>query len=835
MPRLILCIALGATAFGWAAACAAPQAATTATTLPPVAPAGAATGQHHPGHDVADRSAAYRATIRRTGHGIPHIEAEDLGSLGFGEGYAQAEDHLCSIADQVVRARGERARYIGRGPDDVHVAGDIAMRGLRLVERGQARHDAQPAEVRQWLGGYVAGYNLYLRETGRDRVAGWCRGEPWVGPITTADLSAYHLLLTLTAPAFARAIAGARPPEPAGPAVDASTLPPDLPGPGPTASNGWALGRDLTETGRGMLLANPHYPWIGSNRFWEKHLTVPGDLDVYGANLLGIPGAGIGFNDAVAWTHTVSDGIRFTLYALDLVPGDPTRYRYGDEERAMTPVDVSVHVRGKDEPVTHTVWFTHYGPVIATGPLAWTGTRAFSIRDATEGVDSYPAQLLAMQRAGSMADLQAAYAAYQGIPRFTTVAVSADGVAWFIDSSATPHLDDQVLADWVQRRERDPVTRQLWQNSRIVLLDGSDPGSEWLVDPASPHPGLVPFHRLPQIERTDHVFNANNSFWAPHAEARVEGDYSPLLGAQREPLSLRARANALTLANATSDQPAGEDGRFTREALQDAILGNRSLAADLLVPELVRRCAATPVVQLDGTAADLAPACGVLAGWDRTFDLDSRGAVLFREWIGRYQPDDLTRAGQLFDVGFDPDDPLGTPRGLAPGLRALENLARAARLLESRDLPLDVRLGELQFAPSKLPMRIPVHGGQGNWEGVLNLQQAATGRTTLEPLQLPAPVQGSRFLTEAGYPVLHGSSFILALEYADDGPRAAALLTYGQSGDPASERFVDQTLLFARKGWRPVLFRPAEIEAETRRTYTVTGDGSIGDPGSGGP
>ena len=29
---------------------------------------------------------AYRATIRRTSHGIPHIVASDLGSLGFGEG-----------------------------------------------------------------------------------------------------------------------------------------------------------------------------------------------------------------------------------------------------------------------------------------------------------------------------------------------------------------------------------------------------------------------------------------------------------------------------------------------------------------------------------------------------------------------------------------------------------------------------------------------------------------------------------------------------------------------------------------------------------------------------
>ena len=39
----------------------------------------------------------YEATISRTSYGIPHIVADDWGGLGFGEGYAFAEDHLCSM------------------------------------------------------------------------------------------------------------------------------------------------------------------------------------------------------------------------------------------------------------------------------------------------------------------------------------------------------------------------------------------------------------------------------------------------------------------------------------------------------------------------------------------------------------------------------------------------------------------------------------------------------------------------------------------------------------------------------------------------------------------
>ena len=53
----------------------------------------------------------------------------------------------------------------------------------------------------------------------------------------------------------------------------------------------------------------------------------------------------IGFNQDVAWSHTVSTGTRSTLYALDLDPNDPTRYRYGDGWRRMTRTMVAFAVK----------------------------------------------------------------------------------------------------------------------------------------------------------------------------------------------------------------------------------------------------------------------------------------------------------------------------------------------------------------------------------------------------------------------------------------------------------------------------------------------------------
>jgi acyl-homoserine-lactone acylase len=777
-----------------------------------------------------EATSPYEASIRRTSYGVAHIEAAELGSLGFGEGFAQAEDHLCSIADQVIRARGERAKYHGRGPQGRHLTSDLAVRALRVPDRAAEKLASQPAEVRDWLAGFAAGYNRYLEETGRDAVPGWCRGEEWVVPITAADLAAYHYLMALVIDNFASPIVAAEPPAagnvsgssggsggnaPGGPTVA-------FPGPRVTASNGWALGRDLTATGRGMLLANPHYPWIGSRRFWEKHLRIPGQLEVYGANLIGLPGVLIGFTEGVAWTHTVSDGIRYTLYAVDLVPGDPTRYRFGDEERAMTATEVVVEVRGESAAVRRTLWSTHHGPVMATRTLPWTDERAFALRDANHENDALAAHVLATNRSGSLADLQRAHAELQGLPWVNTIAVSPDGIAWYIDAAATPNLSHEARAEWLRRREADPATRQLWQ-SGVVLLHGSDPRFEWVDDPEARHPGIVPYRDLPQLERRDYVFNANDSFWLPHADSRLEGDYSPLHGEQRAAVSLRTRSNALTLANRTPDRPAGDDGRFTRNQIEQAILANRSYAADLLVPELVERCVAEPRVELEGRTVDVADACSVLAAWDHRLDVESRGAVLFREWITQYAPADLTRSGALFSVDFDPADPVNTPRGLAPGSLALQNLARAATLLESRGLPLDEALGNLMYPPSKLADRIPLHGGNGAYEGVLNLMEGSTGATTLEPLTVAPRVDGSRFLTETGYPVLHGTSYLLAVEFTEDGPMARGFLTYGQSGDPESEHFSDQTWLFSRKQWRPVRFRAEDVAADVRREYVVRG------------
>ena len=51
-----------------------------------------------------------RVTIRRTAHGVPHIEASSYRGLGYGYGYAFARDNICTIADDYVTVNAQRSR-----------------------------------------------------------------------------------------------------------------------------------------------------------------------------------------------------------------------------------------------------------------------------------------------------------------------------------------------------------------------------------------------------------------------------------------------------------------------------------------------------------------------------------------------------------------------------------------------------------------------------------------------------------------------------------------------------------------------------------------------------
>lgn len=777
---------------------------------------------------------SYSATIHRTRYNVPHITAQDLPSAWFGQGYAMAEDRICVLLDQVIKVRGQRAEFFGPGVYDTNIESDFAYLHLGVLRDAQRQLSHLPADIQAMLSAHAAGINRYLAVTAPAQRPTACRDTPQAVQVTPADLLAIatDFNIFLSSRFLAPFLSNATPPQagisPSEPAPAAAVAKP--------GSNGWAIGGEMTASGNGMLLAQPHFPWEGALQAWESHVTVPGEIDVYGITVPGIPNTLVGFNAAVAWTLTVTTSPKATLYQLNLVPGDPTHYYYDGKVRSMDSSDYTIKVlnaAGQLQTQSRTLWRSHYGPILSipqmlTGGMAdygWNKQHALSYRDANIDNHSLLAQFLEMSKAQNLDGFVQAHQHWAGsIPFSNTIATSAEGKAWFADSSPVPNLSPESYKAWQQAKQTDPGTAALHAFHGIYLLDGSNSRDEWLVDPQARKPGLIPFAKAPQLTRGDFVFNANDSHWLSNPKQPLEG-FNPLFGDERQPPSLRTRMNALELTQGNA--------KFSLESLKTAALSNQSLTGTLLRAELVKRCQSKPTVTIGKEQINLQPACRVLAAWDERFDLGSRGAVLFREFLGAFQAEASghedpmsTAKDRIFAEGFDPAAPIATPKGLAlapknaqdPILTALGN---AVKTLNSAGIALDVALGDLQFS-KKNAAKIPIHGGQSP-EGILNMAAYSGANGTLIPGadrgKLINPATG---LSAEGYVVNYGTSFLMAVEFTPQGPNAQAVLAFSQSSDPNSPHFADQTELFSKKGWRPCLYRQHEIEADpARRSYQV--------------
>ena len=158
----------------------------------------------------------------------------------------------------------------------------------------------------------------------------------------------------------------------------------------------------------------------------------------------------------------------------------------------------------------------------------------------------------------------------------------------------------------------------------------------------------------------------------------------------------------------------------------------------------------------------------------------------------------------------------------------MQNLARAVQVLEVAGVPIDAFLGDVQFA-LRDGERVPIHGGNG-YDGTTNIVGFGRGWTILDPaltdLSREALAPGSslsRIEGETGYPINNGTSFLMALEFTDDGPEARTFLTYGNPEDRSSPDHLGSTELFSSKTWRNVPFTADEVEEVTTDVVTVRG------------
>ncbi|MGW3911055.1 penicillin acylase family protein [Streptomyces sp. NPDC005070] len=786
---------------------------TAATTLP------AAAAERHSGQEHPSRG-GLSAVIRYTEYGIPHIVAKDYANLGFGTGWAQAADQVCTLADGFVTLRGERSRWFGSAatPDgslssaSTNLSSDLYYRGVR--EAGTVEKLlAEPAprgpsrDVKDLMRGWAAGYNAWLAQNHVTDPA--CRGVAWVRPVTRADVAARGFALavlggqgrgvdgiTAAQPPTTGTAAGAA--ATAGTATAAGTGEPDVKRTAAAArevfdtadmgSNAVAFSGASTADGRGLLLGNPHYPWQGGRRFWQVQQTIPGELNVQGGALLGTATVSVGHTARIAWSHTVATGVTLNLHQLTLDPSDPTTYLVDGRPERMTRRSVSIDVRD-GTPVTRTQWWTRYGPVVtslgAQVPLPWTATTAYALNDPNAVNLRAPDTALGFSKARDTAGVLAALNRTQGLPWVNTIAADSGGHTLFTQSQVLPRITDELV-----QRCSTPLGRALYPSSGVAVLDGSRGDCALGSDPDAVRPGIFGPARMPVLRDAPYAENSNDSAWLANADRPLTG-YERVFGTIGTQRSMRTRGAVEDVAGMSAR------GRLTVRDLQAQQFANRVPAGDLVAADAARACAALPggtATGSDGKAVDVGEACGVLRAWDRSMDTGSRGALLFDRFWRKLTA--TVPAARLWKVPFSAADPVRTPNTLdtsVPGFATA--LADTVTELRATGIALDARLGSGQFVV-RGGQRVPVPGGTeslGVWNKVeMPWNQAAGGYTE----------------------VTTGSSYIQAVGW-DGGrcPVARTLLTYSQSSNPNSPHFSDQTRLFSGERWVTSRFCEKDILA----------------------
>ncbi|GAB3391697.1 penicillin acylase family protein [Azotobacter armeniacus] len=784
--------------------------------------------QARSGDDISADPMVSGVEIRRTTDGIPHLRAASWRELGLGVGYVQAQDALCTLADAFVTYEGRRAWFFGPEarpardstfgrPKNLDL--DFFFRAFAddaMVARLRAE---QPPELNELIEGFAAGYNRYLTEARRghepsERRA--CLNEPWVREIGAIDL--YRRIFAAQIAAgysrFIPEIVNAKPAasRTAG-AGDAAALRAKLAQrvgeQAGLGSNMLAFGRQATGEEGAVLFGNPHWYWGGPDRFYQMHLTIPGRLDVAGVAFLGVPVIMLGFNEHVAWSHTVSEARRFGLFDLTLDAADPTRYQVDGRPEPMVAREVSVEVRDEDggsRRVARTLYSTRFGPVVDLGghdaAFGWGAAHALAIRDVNTENFRIFRNFFYWNQAKSLDEFIAIQRREAAVPWVNTVAIArSDARVWYGDVGAVPNVPDALREVCATRLAKGFASL----DAATPFLDGSRSACDWRVDAAAAQPGAMPAHAMPGLLREDYVANMNDSYWLANVRQPLEG-FPAVLGGERQPLSLRGRLGHRIAAELSQGSPHSAQALSRR--LMQAVLTPRAYSAELFKDDLLAQACAHPTVELNADAleaagpgrnakvelptrkkVDVAPACEILRQWSNKADADDRGALLWEAFWARLEgiPDDA-----FYQVAFSIEAPLETPRAPSAGDgRVAQALAAAVVSLAEKGRALDAPLASERFVESG-GRRLPLYGGCHS-VGYFTVACNQEGGERMGPNSL-------------------ANSYLQVVRFGPHGVEAHTLLAHGEDESAVDNgRGTAPVERYARKDWLRFPFREEEI------------------------
>jgi acyl-homoserine lactone acylase PvdQ len=531
----------------------------------------------------------------------------------------------------------------------------------------------------------------------------------------------------------------------------------------PRGSNGFAISGNLTESGNAMLLINPHTSFFFRG---EVHMVSEEGLNAYGAVTWGQFFIYQGFNEKNGWMHTSSyTDVMDEFVETVIKKEDKLFYQYGEELRPVTQKEVTLRYTDRDslKEKTFTFYRTHHGPVTHLTGDQWTATamnwspaKALEQSFVRTKTNSYEEFLQMMDRRTNSSN--------------NTVYADAAGNIAYFQGNFIPKRD-------VQFDYANPV-------------DGSNPATDWQ--------GLHTVAEAIQILNPPNgwIQNCNSTPFTAALEFSPRKENYPYYMAT-EPENFRG-VHAIKVLTGSAG--------FTLDKLIQTAYDPYLPAFARLIPGLIEafdKSGGNLPARQAGKYASLKPAIDVLRTWDKTVSKESVGMSLAHFYLsismqkGKRDPE-----MELMDVV----NHFGTG---SPHEERLEMFSLAVQKITDDFGRWDTPWGEInRFQRITGDIRqpfddekpsIPVGMASGNWGALASFGARGTQNTKR--------LYGT-----------YGNSFVAVVEFGDK-VKAKSILAGGQSGDPSSPHFNDQSQRYADVRFKDVAYYKHDVEARARKKY----------------
>jgi acyl-homoserine lactone acylase PvdQ len=746
---------------------------------------------------------ARAVTIARDKWGIPHIYGKTDANVVFGLLYAECSEDFSRVEKNYLEMLGRQAEAYGEN----YLYTDVMMRLIYDSVQAQADYARSPAWMHKLLDAFADGVNYYLYKHPETKPLVLKRFQPWyalmftdgsvsatsTGGARPDEIRNFYSIPHATAavkpqPGKVKQVSdiermvladrGIAAPDaaedekrPAGqqggqgdgrPEENRNTNDPQSPDEEERerGSNGFALAGFRTASEATELYINPHVPFYFR---MEVQLTSEEGLNTYGAVTWGQFFVYQGFNAHCGWMHTSSYADVADLYAEKVTQqGDGWVYAYEGQTRPVTHRPITIYYK-KDSvlqafPVTG--YCTHHGPVMTSRDNKW-----LSLREYNRSMNALLEAWL-ITKANTFDEYKKAMDIRANTTNNTVYADDQGNIAYW-HGNFMPRRDNAY--NW------------------SLPVDGSIAATEWK--------GL---HELDEIV---HVYNPATG-WIQNCNSTpysLSGNSSPdrsKYPAYMAPDGENFRAlNAARLLSGASD--------FTLDSLIAKGYDHYLTAFDVLLPSLFEAYNGAS----DSVKKALQEPVAILQKWDRRSAIHSVATTLAVEWG--------TRMAAY------------APRYTAPedASHAVDNVNA-----ELTNTTAAQKTTELLATVADLKQRY------GSWKmewGDICRYQRLTGKIieTYDDRQpsLPAGQVSSAFgalpsfvskvmpgaKKRYGY---SGNSFIAAIEFGKK-VKAKTIVTGGESSNPASPHFSDQTTMYLGGRFKDVLFYPEDVSKNTERKY----------------